>query len=110
LVVLVGVEILPHGGWKDMFIPFIPATIDDFCERRIIICALNFYIACRLLARLWPIGWPGKRVIIVEVDRFGGIGFGGRRRFGGIVEEDAVIGSQRMINDEVVEVVMLGNG
>ncbi len=92
-----------------MFIPLIPTTIDDFCERGIVICALKFYCICGLLARLWSIGWSRKRVIIVEVDGFRGIGFGGSRRFGGIVEEDAVIGSQRMIDDEVVEVVMLGN-
>ena len=52
----------------------------------------------------------GERVIIIEACRLGSAGAGvgqGGRRFGAVVEEDAIVGSKGVIYDEVVEVVML---
>lgn len=41
LVILLRIEILPHAGGKNMFVPLVPATINYFGVCWIVICAFN---------------------------------------------------------------------
>ena len=41
LIILLRIESLPHAGREDMFIPLVPATIDDFGVGWIVVGSFN---------------------------------------------------------------------
>ena len=44
LVIFLWIELLPHAGWKDMFIAFVPPAINDFGVRWVIIGAFEIIV------------------------------------------------------------------
>ena len=36
-IILTGIELLPHTSWEDVFVPFVPASINDLCHVRIVV-------------------------------------------------------------------------
>jgi len=41
LIILLRIETLPHAGREDMFIPLVPATVDNFGVGWIVVGAFN---------------------------------------------------------------------
>jgi hypothetical protein len=78
-----------------MLVTFIPPAINYFGEGGVVITAFQINFLGGLLAQLILRG-TGERVIIIEACRLGSAGSGvgrGDRRFGAVVEEDAIVGS-----------------
>jgi hypothetical protein len=86
LIILVGVEILPHAGGENMLVPFVPTTINDFCEGWIVVCAFYFYLRNGFWGCFGFVRGSGKRIVGVEIDGFGSGGFRGWGRIRTIVE------------------------
>jgi hypothetical protein len=110
LVILFWVEFLPYASRKNMLVAFIPSTINYLGEGGVVITAFQIYLLSRLLTWLLLRG-TGERVIIIQACRFGVAGVcrvcQGARRLRAVLEEDAIVGSEGVIYDEIVEVVML---
>jgi hypothetical protein len=43
LVVFLGIEFLPHAGWENVFVTFVPAAINDFRECCVVSCAFEIH-------------------------------------------------------------------
>lgn len=93
-----------------MFVPLIPSSIDHFRERRIIVRAFQIHLVDWFCGRLRLVGWTGERIIGIEVDGFGSVGFGRLGGSGGVVEQDAIVGAEGLVDYEVVEIIVLWNG
>jgi len=85
LVVLLRVEFLPYTGRENMLVALVPSTINNFCEGGIIFGAFKVCLLFWLLARFGVRG-KGKRVVIIQIWRIGGVGSAGDWRLGAVIE------------------------
>lgn len=107
LIILLWIKLLPNRSREDMFISLVPSPIHHFRECRVIICAFQLCGVDWLFGGFGSIGGTEGGIICVEGGWLWSAGFGEWRRFGGVVEEETVIGSERVVDYEVVKIVML---
>lgn len=92
-----------------MFVPLIPPPVNDFGRRRVVVVAFENRIVNGAIGRRFGSrGWIRERVVVIEIGGFGGRS-NGRWWVGGVVEEEGAARPFVLVDDEVIEVVMLGH-
>lgn len=89
-----------------MFVAFVPAAIDDFSIRRVIICAFEICVLGGF-SGLRLIGRTRERIVLFEANGIRRNARHGSWGIGAIIEEEAVVWSKGVVDDEVVEIIML---
>lgn len=102
LIVLLGIEILPHAGGIYMFITLVPSSVDHPGQGWVVGRALERVVRSLHLGGRKRRG--RKRGLIIVSNRLSG---SRSRRASVIVEEDGAVGSQGLVHDKEQEVVVL---
>ena len=91
-VILLGVEILPDIGRVDVLVTLVPPPIDHLRDRGVVRRPFEFGKTRR--AANASCAWSGSRRLCW-------------RSFGAVVEEELVVRTQGLVDDEEIELIML---